>query len=161
MGRYQFINPITRGRRDDPYDPAAPNDYVEIQKRNKLLGPWSDENDNGSTPPDGEEQERLAEERRDLPRPRRATPRLAFMGAAWAAVGWRLEPAGVDEGRGDGGGGGEASPRRRRRRPRKSKPTRVLQLHLGDADDFEQLREEIASECGKYARWTRPMLSAH
>ena len=35
---------------------------------------------------------------------------------------------------------------------KKSKPTRVLQLrNLGDADeDFEQLREEIASECGKY-----------
>jgi len=35
---------------------------------------------------------------------------------------------------------------------KKSKPTKVLQLrNLGDADeDFEQLREEIAAECGKY-----------
>ena len=59
----------------------------------------------------------------------------------------------MDEGGGYRGGGGEAPPApAATATKKKSKPTKVLQLrNLGDADeDFEQLREEIAAECGKY-----------
>ena len=146
-------------RVDDPYDPAAPNDYVEIQKRKELLRTVERRERQRQQHLERleREQERLAEERRDL-------AKKAMEGDAAA-----LASAGRGMGRGRGGVSNlpawmkaAATEAAAAEKPppapaatatkKKSKPTRVLQLrNLGDADeDFEQLREEIASECGKY-----------
>jgi len=146
-------------RVDDPYDPAAPNDYVEIQKRKELMRTVERRERQRQQHLERleREQERLAEERRDL-------AKKALEGDAAA-----LASAGRGMGRGRGGVSNlpawmkaAATEAAAAAKPppapaatatkKKSKPTKVLQLrNLGDADeDFEQLREEIASECGKY-----------
>ena len=144
-------------RVDDPYDPAAPNDYVEIQKRKELMRTVERRERQRQQHLERleREQERLAEERRDL-------AKKALEGDAAA-----LASAGRGMGRGRGGvsnlpawmkaaateaAAAKPPPAPATATKKKSKPTKVLQLrNLGDADeDFEQLREEIASECGKY-----------
>lgn len=136
-------------RVSDPYDPAAPNDYVEIQKQKELMRTVERRERQRQQHLERleREQERLAEERKDLVK--RA---MAGDGAALASAG-----------RGRGGVSNlpawmkstivekpvaplPAAPSTNKR------PTRVLRLlNLGSVDDdAEQLREEIVGECGKY-----------
>ena len=79
---------------DGVLEPAAPNDYVEIQKRKERMrtSPWSDENDkdNNTSERPGAGAGPVWSEPRDETWPKklwRATPRRwRPRGAAWGAV---------------------------------------------------------------------------
>ena len=143
-------------RVDDPYDPAAPNDYVEIQKRKELLRTVERRERQRQQHLERLEREQGGWRRNAGPRQKRGGRRRGarVRGARYGARSrWRLEPAGVDEGGGDGGGGGEASLGAGRDcdQEKIKADARAAAAELGGCGRrLRAAAEEIASECGKY-----------